>query len=177
MSHQCGICRPGITTLICKACLDTHPLTTAEGHLIEFKNTTPWCTGFASFIEGRMRQPAVHSCYLDGVPCHASERKMGGIDIEVHSSWHDMHRLRLLRQQRARARFTGKSTACAATPTVAAGHNGNGRGADCENVQEPHLAAHVQRAYQCSRAAVALRHLAVRHCFAGAVCLALAEAH
>ena len=37
----CGICRPGVTTLICHACLDTHPLTTAEGHLIEFKNTTP----------------------------------------------------------------------------------------------------------------------------------------
>jgi len=131
MSDQCGICRPGVTTLICQACLDTHPLTTAEGHLIEFKNTTAWGSGFASFIDGRLTLPAVHTCFLDGVPCHATERKMGGIDIEVADTWHNMHRLRTLRSQRARARFTGKSTACAATPTAAAGHYGDGRRADC----------------------------------------------
>ena len=50
---------------------------------------------------------------------------MGGIDIEVHSSWHDLHRLRLLRQQRARVRFMGGSTASAPTPLSAADDHGD----------------------------------------------------
>ena len=84
---------------------------------------------------------------------------MGGIDIEVH----DMHRLRLLRQQRARARFMGGSTASAPTPLSAADDHDDSCRTDCQNTVTGRMAA--------ARVAVAVRH----HC-AGPFFLALAEA-
>ena len=96
----CGLCRPGTTTRICDLCFDKYPPKTSTGECMNFGSTSAWGGGFASYISGVKTPSPVHVCYLDGVPCHASEHKMGGITIEIAHKWHDMHRLRLLRQSR-----------------------------------------------------------------------------
>jgi hypothetical protein len=67
---------------------------------MDFANTSGWGGGFASYVNGVRTPSPVHQCYLDGVPCWATERKMGGIVIEIANEWHDQQRLRLLRQSR-----------------------------------------------------------------------------
>ena len=61
---------------------------------MDFGNSSAWGTGFESYINGVKTSSPVHVCYLNGVPCHASERKMGGITIEIDNAWHDEHRVR-----------------------------------------------------------------------------------
>ena len=67
---------------------------------MNFGNTSWLGHGFESYISGVKTETPVHQCYLNGVPCWASERYMGGITIEVHSTWHDEQRRRLVREAR-----------------------------------------------------------------------------
>tara|TARA_A200000113_G_scaffold126315_1_gene113677 strand:- start:163 stop:369 length:207 start_codon:yes stop_codon:yes gene_type:complete len=67
---------------------------------MDFGCTTFWGSGFVSYINGVKTDLPVHVCYLNGVPCYASERRMGGITIEIQNAWHDEHRVRLLRRSR-----------------------------------------------------------------------------
>ena len=84
----CPVCKqtyeqytPRYCNVVCRACLDTYlpGMTEPDGwKVIEFGNTG-FGGGFMSVVDGIRTQPDIHKCYINKVPCDASEARFGGI--------------------------------------------------------------------------------------------------
>jgi hypothetical protein len=86
MSHACPICSAPLEKVdrypryVCRNC--ARRAAAADGRLLAFRNASP-SGGFVAVYADSGEQYDSHSCWIDGVACHADEARFGGIVIEV----------------------------------------------------------------------------------------------
>lgn len=86
MSYACPICGtslkpvPRYPRYVCRDCASK--AVAVDGRPLQFSNIG-FSGGFEAHYADTGEVYASHSCWIDGIPCHADEARFGGIVVEV----------------------------------------------------------------------------------------------
>jgi hypothetical protein len=86
MSHACPICGVPLDSVpryprhVCEVC--ARKAAAADGRSLRFSNVD-LSGGFQAHYADTGEVYASHTCWIDGIRCHADEARFGGIVIEV----------------------------------------------------------------------------------------------